>query len=51
MEQGDLDPNVAFMQGRMKASGSMDVMMTLLPATRAPGYQDLRGRIAEITEF
>jgi putative sterol carrier protein len=51
MEQGDLDPNVAFMQGRMKVSGSMGVMMALLPATRTPEYQDLRRRITEITEF
>jgi putative sterol carrier protein len=51
MEQGDLDPNVAFMQGRMKVAGSMGVMMALLPATRTPEYRDLRRRIAEITEF
>ncbi len=51
MQQGDLDPNVAFMQGRMKVSGSMGVMMALLPATTTPEYQGLRRRIAEITEF
>jgi putative sterol carrier protein len=51
MQQGDLDPNVAFMQGSMKVSGSMGVMMALLPATTTPEYQDLRRRIAEITEF
>jgi putative sterol carrier protein len=51
MEQGDLDPNVAFMQGRMKVAGSMGVMMALLPAARTPEYKDLRRRIAEITEF
>jgi putative sterol carrier protein len=51
MQQGDLDPNVAFMQGRMKVSGSMGVMMALLPTTTTPEYQDLLRRIAEITEF
>ncbi len=51
MEQGDLDPNVAFMQGRMKVAGSMGVMMALLPAARTPEYKALRRRIAEITEF
>jgi hypothetical protein len=51
MQQGDLDPNVAFMQGRMKVSGSMGVMMALLPATTTREYQDLCRRIAEITEF
>ena len=51
MCRGDLDPNVAFMQGRMKVAGSMGVMMALLPATNTPEYQELRRRIAEITEF
>lgn len=51
MQRGDLDPNVAFMQGRMKVVGSMGVMMTLLPVTNTPEYQDLRRRIASVTEF
>ena len=51
MQQGTLDPNVAFMQGRMKVAGSMSTMMALLPVTNAPEYQALRKRIAEITEF
>jgi putative sterol carrier protein len=51
VQRGDLDPNVAFMQGRMKVSGSMGVMMTLLTATNTPESQDLRRRIAAVTEF
>lgn len=51
MQRGDLDPNVAFMQGRMKVAGSMGVMMALLPVTNTPEYQDLRRKIAELTEF
>jgi putative sterol carrier protein len=51
MQRGELDPNVAFMQGRMKVAGSMGVMMALLPVTNTPEYQDLRRRIAEVTEF
>ncbi len=51
MQRGDLDPNVAFMQGRMKVAGSMGVMMALLPVTNTPEYQDLRRRIASVTEF
>ncbi len=51
VHKGELDPNVAFMQGRMKVAGSMGVMMALLPATNTPEYQDLRRRIAAITEF
>ena len=51
MERGDLDPNVAFMQGRMKVAGSMGVMIELLVATRTPEYQDLRRRMASVTQF
>jgi putative sterol carrier protein len=51
MQQGEIDPNVAFMQGRMKVGGSMSVMMSLLPVTNTSAYQDLRRRIAAVTEF
>jgi alkyl sulfatase BDS1-like metallo-beta-lactamase superfamily hydrolase len=51
MQRGEMDPNVAFMQGRMKVAGSMGVMMALLPVTNTPEYQDLRRRVAEVTEF
>ena len=51
MAQGDLDPNVAFMQGRMKVAGSMGIMMRLLPVTNTPEYQELRRQIADVTEF
>jgi len=51
MQQGELDPNVAFMQGRMKVAGSTGVMLALLPVARTPEYQDLRGRISSVTEF
>ena len=51
IQRGDLDPNVAFMRGRMKVAGSMGLMLSLLPVTNTPEYRDLRRRIAEITEF
>ena len=51
VERGDLDPNVAFMRGRLKVAGSMGVMLTLLPLARTPEYQDLRRRITSVTEF
>ena len=51
MQQGTLDPSVAFMQGRLKVAGSMAVMLALLPLTTTPEYQDLRGRIAALTEY
>ncbi|HWE68761.1 MAG TPA: SCP2 sterol-binding domain-containing protein [Acidimicrobiales bacterium] len=51
MARGTLDPNVAFMQGKMKVAGSMGIMMRLLPVTNTPEYQDLRRQIADVTEF
>ena len=39
MCRGDLDPNVAFMQGRLKVAGSMGVMISLLTATNTPEYR------------
>ena len=51
IQKGDLDPNVAFMQGRMKVSGSMGIMMSLLPVANTPGYLELRRKIAGITDF
>ncbi len=51
MQQGTLDSNVAFMQGRMKVAGSMGTMMALLPVTNTAEFRALRQRIAAITEF
>lgn len=51
VQRGDLDPNVAFMQGRMKVAGSMAVMLALLPKVNTPELQDLRRRIAAATSF
>jgi putative sterol carrier protein len=51
MCRGQLDPNVAFMRGRMKVAGSMGVMLALLPVTNTPEHREWRRRIAEITEF
>ena len=47
---GELDPDVAFMQGRMKVTGSMAVLLDLLAVTATPAYRELRHRIAEVTD-
>ena len=39
VQRGDLDPNVAFMQGRMKVSGSMDMLLVLLAEAATPGMR------------
>lgn len=49
--KGELDPNAAFMQGRVKVTGNMAKLMSLLPLTNAPEYKELQAKIAEITDF
>jgi predicted lipid carrier protein YhbT len=51
IQTGDLDPTVAFMQGKLKVAGSMSLMMELLPETNTAEHQELRRGIAELTDF
>jgi len=51
IQKGDLDPNAAFMQGRMKVSGNMAKLMSLLPLTNSPEYRALQVEIRGITDF
>jgi alkyl sulfatase BDS1-like metallo-beta-lactamase superfamily hydrolase len=51
VQKGELDPNAAFMQGRMKVSGNMAKLMSLLPLTNSPEYRALQEQIRDITEF
>jgi predicted lipid carrier protein YhbT len=51
IQQGELDPNAAFMQGRIKVSGNMAKLMALLPLTNAPEYKELQQQIQAITEY
>jgi len=51
LEQGALDPSVAFMQGRLKVGGSMAVTLRLLSLAATPAVRDLRQKIAGVTEF
>jgi putative sterol carrier protein len=48
---GSLDPNVAFMQGRLKVSGSMALVLAVLSATGSSGYRELSERLAATTDF
>ncbi len=47
---GELDPCVAFMQGRMKVAGAMAVLLDLLAAGRDPRLPGARRRIADVTD-
>jgi putative sterol carrier protein len=48
---GTLDPSVAFMRGRMKVVGSMEVTLALLPAARTVEAVGLRRQVAAVTDF
>src|SRR5579864_9520300 len=51
IQKGELDANAAFMQGKVKVTGNMAKVMSLLPITNAPEYKQLQTEIAEITEY
>jgi putative sterol carrier protein len=51
IQQGELDANAAFMQGRVKVTGNMAKLMALLPLTNAPEYKGLQEEIGKITEY
>jgi putative sterol carrier protein len=51
IQQGQLDPNAAFMQGRMKAAGDLGKLMALMPLTASPEYKTLQEQIRAVTEY
>ena len=51
IQKGELDANAAFMQGKVKVTGNMAKVMSLLPITNSPEYKQLQNEIAAITEF
>jgi putative sterol carrier protein len=51
VQKGELDPNAAFMQGKMKVTGNMAKLMSLLPLTNSPEYRALQEEIRGITDF
>ena len=51
IQKGELDPSAAFMQGRIKVTGNMAKLMSLLPITGSPEYKELQGEIRQITEY
>jgi alkyl sulfatase BDS1-like metallo-beta-lactamase superfamily hydrolase len=51
IQKGELDANAAFMQGRVKVTGNMAKLMSLLPLTNAPEYKQLQTEIQGITQY
>jgi alkyl sulfatase BDS1-like metallo-beta-lactamase superfamily hydrolase len=51
IQKGDLDASAAFMQGRVKVTGNMAKLMSLLPITGSPEYKELQGEIRTITDY
>jgi len=51
IQQGELDANAAFMQGRIKVAGNMAKLMSLLPLTNSPEYKQLQEEVRQVTEY
>ncbi len=51
IQKGELDANAAFMQGRVKVTGNMAKLMSLLPLTNSPEYKQLGEKIRDVTDF
>ena len=51
IQRGELDPTAAFMQGRIKVTGSMTKMMSLLPITNSPEWKSLQEKVSAATEY
>ena len=49
--KGELDANAAFMQGRIKVTGNMGKLMSLMPLTQSPEYKTIQNDVAAQTEF
>ncbi len=47
---GTLDPNVAFMQGRLKTAGDNALLLRILPETRSDAFATRRARLQSLTD-
>ncbi len=49
--KGELDANAAFMQGRIKVTGNMGKLMSLMPLTQSPEYKAISDKVNAQTEY
>ncbi len=49
IQRGELDETAAFMQGRLKVTGNMGKLMSLMPLTQSPEYKAIKAKITEAT--
>jgi len=49
--KGELDANTAFMQGKVRVTGNMGKLMSLMPLTQSPEYKSIQKDLADQTEF
>jgi len=50
-QKGEIDTNAAFMQGKMKVTGNMAKLLSLLPLTNSPEYKKLEEEMRATTSF
>jgi putative sterol carrier protein len=51
VNKGELDANAAFMQGRIKVTGNMGKLMSLMPLTQSAEYKAIAEKVNESTEY
>lgn len=49
--KGELDPNAAFMQGRLKAAGHTGTLIAVLQQARTPEFRAMAAKVSEQTEY
>jgi putative sterol carrier protein len=51
VQRGELDPNVAFMQGRAKVNGDMGVLLPTMPVARTAAYEAVQEKVRAATTY
>ena len=51
VQKGELDANAAFMQGKIKVTGNMGKLMSLLPLTSSPEYKSIAQTVNSKTKY